>query len=37
MTKHLIVVENIEDWRPYFPSEQVVAVDDYLQQLLPQT
>lgn len=37
MTKHLIVVENIEDWQPYFPSEQVVAVDDYLQQLLPQT
>lgn len=31
MTKHLIVVENIEDWRPYFPSEQVIAVDDYLQ------
>jgi glutathione synthase/RimK-type ligase-like ATP-grasp enzyme len=33
MTNHLIVVENIEDWQPYFPSEQVVAVDDYLQQL----
>ena len=31
MTKHLIVVENIEDWSPYFPSEQVIGVDDYLQ------
>ncbi|MTI62888.1 RimK family protein [Methylophaga sp.] len=31
MTKHLIIVENIDDWSPYFPSEQVIAVDDYLQ------
>lgn len=31
MTKHLIIVENIGDWSPYFPSEQVIDVDDYLQ------
>lgn len=31
MTKHLIIVENIQDWSPYFPSEQVIGVDDYLQ------
>lgn len=31
MSNHLIIVENIEDWAPYFPSAQVVAVDDYLQ------
>lgn len=31
MAKHLIIVEDIEDWRPYFPSDQVIAVDDYLQ------
>lgn len=31
MTKHLIIVENLDDWTPYFPSEQVISVDDYLQ------
>ena len=31
MTNHLIILENIEDWAPYFPSAQVIAVDDYLQ------
>jgi len=31
MTKHLIIVENIDDWTPYFPSEQVIDVDQYLQ------
>ncbi|MCX4187966.1 RimK family protein [Methylophaga sp. OBS4] len=31
MTKHLIIVENIADWGPYFPSEQVIGVDKYLQ------
>ncbi|SFK02064.1 RimK family protein [Methylophaga sulfidovorans] len=37
MTKHLIVVENIDDWRPYFPSEQVIDVDTYLQSLSQNT
>ena len=31
MSNHLIIVENIADWAPYFPSAQVIAVDDYLQ------
>ncbi|AFJ03034.1 glutathione synthase/ribosomal protein S6 modification enzyme (glutaminyl transferase) [Methylophaga frappieri] len=31
MSNHLIIVENLGDWAPYFPSAQVVAVDDYLQ------
>ncbi len=31
MTNHLIIIENKEDWAPYFPSVQVMTVDDYLQ------
>ncbi|MDH5592633.1 MAG: RimK-like ATPgrasp N-terminal domain-containing protein, partial [Gammaproteobacteria bacterium] len=31
MSNRLIVIENKEDWAPYFPSVQVVTVDDYLQ------
>lgn len=37
MTKHLIIVENIDDWSPYFPSEQVIDVDTYLQSLSQNT
>lgn len=36
MTKHMIIVENIEDWSPYFPSEQVIDADTYLQSLSQQ-
>lgn len=25
-----MVVDNIKDWKPYFPSDQVIAVNDYL-------
>lgn len=31
MSNHLIIVENIDDWAPYFPSAQVIAVNQYLQ------
>lgn len=31
MTNHLIIIENKDDWGPYFPSVQVITVDDYLQ------
>jgi glutathione synthase/RimK-type ligase-like ATP-grasp enzyme len=31
MSRLLIVVESEQDWAPYFPSEQVVTFDDYLQ------
>ncbi len=31
MTNHLIIIENKEDWAPYFPSVQVITVDEYLQ------
>ena len=30
MHKQLIVLENIDDWAPYFPSKQVISADDYL-------
>lgn len=31
MSRLLIVVESAQDWAPYFPSEQVITFDDYLQ------
>ncbi len=31
MSRLLIVVESEQDWAPYFPSEQVITFDDYLQ------
>lgn len=30
MHKQLIVLENMADWAPYFPSSQVISADDYL-------
>ncbi|MEZ5490893.1 MAG: RimK family protein [Gammaproteobacteria bacterium] len=30
MSKVLIVLNRSEDWAPYYPSEQVISVDDYL-------
>lgn len=30
MSKVLIVVNRSEDWEPYFPSDQVISVDDYV-------
>lgn len=34
MSRLLIVVESEQDWTPYFPSEQVITFDDYLQRPL---
>ncbi|WP_027329368.1 RimK family protein [Marinimicrobium agarilyticum] len=31
MSRLFIVVESAQDWAPYFPSEQVITFDDYLQ------
>lgn len=31
MSNHLIIIENKDDWAPYFPSANVITVDDYLQ------
>lgn len=30
MTKVLIVVDQLEDWAPYYPSDQVISFEDYL-------
>ncbi len=30
MSKVLIVLNRAEDWAPYYPSDQVISVDDYL-------
>ncbi|MCB1670282.1 MAG: RimK family protein [Gammaproteobacteria bacterium] len=30
MSKVLIVLNRSEDWAPYYPSDQVISVDDYL-------
>ncbi|MGD8176016.1 RimK family protein [Marinimicrobium sp. ARAG 43.8] len=35
MSRLLIVVESPQDWAPYFPSEQVITFDDYLQLSTP--
>jgi len=31
LSRLIIVVESPKDWEPYFPSEQVISFDDYLQ------
>lgn len=30
MQRTLIVIDNLKDWKPYYPSENVIAADDYL-------
>ncbi|MCC5809321.1 MAG: RimK family protein [Ectothiorhodospiraceae bacterium] len=30
MAEVIIVVEDLRDWKPYYPSEQVITADDYL-------
>lgn len=30
MNKFVVVVDKLEDWRPYFPSDQVITVKEYL-------
>ncbi|MEX0729202.1 MAG: RimK family protein [Aquisalimonadaceae bacterium] len=30
MAEVIIVVEDLKDWKPYYPSEKVVTADDYL-------
>ncbi|MDT8383453.1 MAG: RimK family protein [Gammaproteobacteria bacterium] len=31
MTAFYVVVENLSDWQPYYPSQDVITFDDYLQ------
>lgn len=35
MRKHYLVVESVDDWKPYAPTEQLISFRDYLQ--LPET
>ncbi|MFE8073174.1 RimK family protein [Marinobacteraceae bacterium S3BR75-40.1] len=35
MTRVLIVVDRMKDWAPYYPSEDVVTFDQYLEQGMP--
>lgn len=32
MSKFLIVLDDLEDWAPYYPSEHIISIDDYLSQ-----
>lgn len=31
MTAYYVVVENLSDWQPYYPSQDVITFDDYLE------
>ncbi|MBI1195555.1 MAG: ATP-grasp domain-containing protein [Gammaproteobacteria bacterium] len=31
MTAYYVVVENLADWQPYYPSQDVITFDDYLE------
>ena len=30
MARTLLVVDNLSDWAPYYPSEQLITFEDYL-------
>jgi len=31
MTAFFVVVENLDDWQPYYPSQDVVTFNEYLE------
>jgi len=33
MTAYYVVVENLADWQPYYPSQDVITFDTYLEQI----
>jgi len=33
MTAYYVVVENLADWQPYYPSQEVITFDDYLEKI----
>ncbi|WP_373018721.1 RimK family protein [Thiomicrorhabdus sp.] len=33
MSNFYVVVENLKDWQPYYPSKDVITFDDYLQRV----
>ncbi|MDX1810872.1 MAG: RimK-like ATPgrasp N-terminal domain-containing protein, partial [Gammaproteobacteria bacterium] len=33
MTALYVIVENLKDWQPYYPSQDVISFDDYLEKI----
>jgi hypothetical protein len=33
MSNFYVVVENLKDWQPYYPSRDVISFDDYMERI----